>query len=570
MSPGGEGGAPEGDPRLRLHWLLICAAALLMMAPELFAGLGLSDSLRYNIVWTDQFTDLFRSGELYPRWLPRSWDGLGSPTFYFYPPLFFWVGGALDALSLGRLEGAAVVSLSSAVVLAASGLAMRTWLAEQAAARAALIGALAYMAMPYHLYDIYGRGALAEATAYAFLPLIALSVWRMARGNAGYISLLAVSYGGLILSHLPTALLASLFLIPAYTFFAALHSERPLLVITRALAGGILGLGIAAAYLLPALSLTGHVSASALFGPFYDPANWFFWRPRAWPRGGPMLLIVPVTLTLLSLAAASAWHVRHGRNREALFWAGITFAAVIMVSGALPFLWRLPFLSQVQFPFRMLVIGEFALVTCLAISRPRLRSPLTFLGAVPAAVAISTAAGMIQFQTKEAGKSLVKAAEIRAGYRDAPEYLPAGRPIAINAEGAPDAEKIVLPKLSLAQASIPSAQVAATERRDGGMDIALTSPSATVVSVRRFYFPHWKVTTGSGSTAVTRASPEQLLSWQAPAGRSHYRVSAGAAPTEALGLWISIGSLLLTLVTAILLFRRQMRHGVKDIFTFRD
>lgn len=269
-----------------------------------------------------------------------------------------------------------------------------------------------------------------------------------------------------------------------------------------------------------------------------------------------MLLVVPVTLASLLLAAASAWHLRHARNAEAMFWAGMTLIAVIIISGALPFLWKLPFLSQVQFPFRLLVIGEFALVSCLTMSRPPLRSPLAFLGAVPSAVAITTAIGMISHQAGEAPRSRSKAAEIRADYRDAPEYLPAGQPIATNGEGAPDAERIVLPEVALAHASSPRARLRATEHYDGGMDVAVTSPTATSITVGRFYFPHWRVTSGAGSAPVLRASPERLLSWEVPAGRSRYRVTSGAAPTQRLGLGISLCSLLLTILAAVLLCRR--------------
>jgi uncharacterized membrane protein len=174
----GAGRAPFRYPRL-----LIAGVALMAMLPELIVGLSISDSMRYNIVWTDQFTQLFRAGDLYPRWLPQSWDGLGSPAFYFYPPLFFWAASLADVATLGLLETGRVASLASLALLAVSGLAMHAWLRSFVSPRPALIGALAYMLAPYHLYDIYGRGALAEVTSYAWLPLIMLAIRRIGEGR---------------------------------------------------------------------------------------------------------------------------------------------------------------------------------------------------------------------------------------------------------------------------------------------------------------------------------------------------------------------------------------------------
>src|SRR4051794_8364519 len=83
--------------------LLILLVAVVAMAPELALGLTVSDSFRYNLLWPEQFATLFRDGHLYPRWLPLAWGGLGNPTFYFYPPSFFWVAAAIDTVTLGAL-----------------------------------------------------------------------------------------------------------------------------------------------------------------------------------------------------------------------------------------------------------------------------------------------------------------------------------------------------------------------------------------------------------------------------------------------------------------------------------
>ncbi|MBS0524112.1 MAG: integral membrane-like protein, partial [Proteobacteria bacterium] len=237
---------------MRRPAIVLLLVAALLIAPSLVTGVLLTHSSAHNLLWAGQFAEQFRAGVLYPRWMPDSFDGLGGPAFYFYPPLTFWLD-ALASLVAFDLPVPYRLGLLSLAVLWCSGLAMHAWLRTVTGRPlVALIGAIAYMAAPYHLLDHYMRGALAEFTAYAVLPLVLLSVARAAG------PMLALSYAALLLAHLPTALLASVTILPAYAVFRATRLEtgreaRDFLW-TRAL-GALLGVGLAALYLAPALSL---------------------------------------------------------------------------------------------------------------------------------------------------------------------------------------------------------------------------------------------------------------------------------------------------------------------------
>ena len=43
--------------------------------------------------WLEQFTRLYAGGLAYPRWMSASNGGFGSATFYFYPPLLYFLAG---------------------------------------------------------------------------------------------------------------------------------------------------------------------------------------------------------------------------------------------------------------------------------------------------------------------------------------------------------------------------------------------------------------------------------------------------------------------------------------------
>src|SRR5207302_65715 len=316
------------------------------------------------------------------------------------------------------------------LVLAASGLTMHAWLRAHVAPLRALLGAFAYMVAPYHLYDIYTRGALAEAAAYASVPLVALALTRLRAGRAQALPLLAIGYGALLLTHLPSALLVTVFLIAPYVVFEAVDAERRVRFIGLALAGGLLGIGLAAIYLVPALGLLPYASADALSASFYRPENWFFWHVNAGPFGGRMMLIIPVSAAALLLAGAAGVARRRNASREALFWVALAVVLVILIAGVVPPIWKLPGLALVQFPWRALVLVEFSVVTALAITGPPLRKPLVLAGAASLAVAYSVL-GMLMAHVigRTWNEQASAATAIRRDYADAPEYLPAGTSI---------------------------------------------------------------------------------------------------------------------------------------------
>ena len=83
------------------------------------------------------------------------------------------------------------------------------------------------MAAPYHLLDHYYRGAFAELAAYVVLPLLALSIRRIAEGRRLAPRPFALAYAALPMSHLPTALLISLTALPLYVLYLGWSSARP-------------------------------------------------------------------------------------------------------------------------------------------------------------------------------------------------------------------------------------------------------------------------------------------------------------------------------------------------------
>lgn len=443
--------------------LLIMAAALILMIPARMAAPLDGDSFWIDIVWADQFSAQLREGTLYPRWMPHAHGGLGAPVFYFYPPLAFYVTGLFSLLGVSTY-GSVIAAFAAALV--ASGIAMYYWL--KGWTRHPLFGALLYMAAPYHLVDFYTRAALAEFCAYALVPLVALGIRRAARnGRFGW---LALSYAALIMTHLPAALLTTIFFVLPYCLYLSLREIRsfgPLLL------GGISGVGLAAIYVVPMLALQQHVAIDTMMiRPNFQAVNWSLLTPNLWPAMAGVQLMILLTGSLVFAAI-----ILVTKRRDPWAWAVIIYAIIIL--GLIPGLWSVPLLAKVQFPWRMLMLAEFVAVTALA--RARLNPVLMALAIIPL-LTLST----MMLPTKPSGKVGVLD-KVSAIYPDVVEYLPKGTPY-IDEEYSPWA-------LDLA--------------RRHPRDVAVGGD----VIAADFYFPAWQVSC-NGRRVATRPDPAtKLLRW---------------------------------------------------------
>jgi hypothetical protein len=520
--------------------LLLAGAAALLLLPSLLLGTMISHSAPQNLTWAAQFAEQFRSGVLYPRWMPDSFDGLGGPAFYFYPPLPFWIDALVSVVTVNLLPVAWRLSITWFVFLWASGVSMHAWIRSQTGdARIALWGALAYMTAPYHLFDHYTRGALAEFAAYAFVPLGLLFLRRPIP--------LALSFAALLLSHLPTALLVSVAILAPYAVFV-LRTPRDLV---RAATGAALGIGLAAAYLVPALTLQSWISADQLWTSFYLARRWLLLPSGTWPDPDTMK-IVAMLAAAYALAAAGVL-VFFRRRPNAAMWAALALVGLALMSGIVPWVWDVPLLAKVQFPWRLLLAVEFAVVSAVSFAAVGGLGRAGLYTIAVAFVFLIPAAGMIVGDIGERIAYTRSGAPLQS--QDAKEYEPYGFPLS----ASPTYAQLGLEPL----AGTPPVACAPTPRacraeagRFGAMAIEVDGDAATEVVVRRFFFPAWRL---EPAAAVAPKPPFQLVSFTAAPGRHSFRLERGTLPAEQWGWAISAVSLLLLLAGAVFSARSNSR-----------
>jgi hypothetical protein len=543
--------------RGRAALVLLVAAALLLL-PSLAVGTLVSHNAHNNLSWAKQFADQFRAGILYPRWLPESFDGLGVPGLYFYPPIAFWADALLSAATFNLLSVSYRLALSALLLLWASGLAMRAWLgAEAVSPRVALVGAVAYMAAPYHLLDHYWRGAYAEFAAYVVLPLLMLAVRHVAERRRFSLIFLAVAYAALPMTHLPTALLISLTALPMYVLYRAwqLGAAQPALgFLGRCAVAGVLGLGLAAIYLVPALTLQDWLLADTLWSGYFDVENWFLLAPHRWPRPTDMMWAISsfaaaYAFAAIGVVALVARRLVPGQWRsETAFWSLIALACLLLVAGAVPWFWQLPFVSKVQFPWRMMIVVEFAAISALCTVPwpvPRRTVAYIFIAAV---IVLLPGLG-------EMGERLLRRTTKAVAQKEEPvdlrQFLPAGFPLKLDV-GSGDRSLGPVEDAPIIACTPQPRTCHASEEPFGGLRVDIDAEMPTDVVLRRFYFPFWQL---EPARPISASDPLRLVSFTASPGRAVYRLKRAVVPAEKAG-WLISGASLILLLGATALGRR--------------
>ena len=321
------------------------------MSPSFYFGHILGHSSALNANWASGFAEQLQLGEYYPRWLPAMTGGGGSPVFYFYGPLPFYISAPFIIL-FGNAPLA--LAIASTILLIMSGFASYLLNRQYASPNAALIGSIIYMMMPYHFaYDIWARSAFGEQAAFVFMPLAAASILRLERDNRAIIYL-ALSFAGLVFSHAPSTILFAPVLI-FLGLWSSIH-QKNYLIILKSLLSAALAFGIVAVYLLPAVSLLNMVQQTQWATFEIDHALAFTLEASANVYFYPIWVATAFLGLIIYLTFRSAQALPN-----ALPWILISFVVIIANTGLFAPIWRnAGFFKTVQFPWRALSIMDMA------------------------------------------------------------------------------------------------------------------------------------------------------------------------------------------------------------------
>jgi hypothetical protein len=575
--------------------LIVCAGILLTLPALLFSVPPLGDDWVIHSLWYTQFSGQLWAGDIYPRWLMDMNAGLGSPAFFYYPPIPYFITSLFRPFFWNDAHGLHQIGASAALSLIISGLCAYLWLRDLSGRGAATVAAVLYMAMPYHLAaDLYARCAFAEFWAFAWMPLVLYFTGRAARGEGRAVAGVAVGYALLVMTHLPTTLIFS----PVPLCYAAVTAERQkrikALVVTAC--GMALGIGLSAVYLLPAMTMQQFVFLDRMKSGYFSYANWLlFSESSMWLRDRPEMF--PLVLDML-VVVCLAFFISRSRGetvaaRVNRFWLVVAALSVFMMTAASKPVWEvLTILQRVQYTWRFnsLVCVAAAALSAAAVKAVKERGEdftrgklkvLLSLAVFCVAVWVPATAweiySSLPFRSAD-GVTVADNNEIISLRRDAPEYRTVWNKSAAALDWNRSADidswdevlneefESFLRKAGDAGAGLPRVRVTDGDGdvtvegwSPGVITLRVRSPKGVSVDVSQFYFPGWKADTPDedANIAVVPSEPEGFIKLLVPGGEHRIVLRLEPSRSESAGRLISLAALLLTLLLFFLTRRRS-------------
>jgi hypothetical protein len=523
-----------------------------------------------------QLEKCFQDGQFPCRWVPDLGYGYGYPLFNFYPPLPYFVGQVFRSLGFSFIVS---VKLTSVVQFILANLFMFILANSLFGPVGGFMASLFYTYAPYHALNIYVRGAMNEAWAAVFFPLIFYFSRRLIlKTNLSDFLGLSFAFTGLLLSHNPMVLTFTPFFLIWCLFNYAVRFTKFNLTqlrqnITTPLVlflSGCLSLGLAAFFTLPVLLETKYVQIETMFSNYFDFSAHFtslnqlfisnFWGDGAsvWGQDDRMSFMVGYLHWLLPLFIILAslyllFKTKLESNFRSLLYLTLIlitfgFLAAFMTHQRSVFIWLLlkP-LQKIQFPWRFLNHTSFFLslstgIIPLILSKfKKLSSPKVYYSFLSLLVITllglnlnyfhPVVSGPITDSQKLSGQAWVN--QVTAGIYD---YLPKGASKAPQSAAANLVDTISPPK---------AANIVSSKKGTDWLLFNTQVNQTAKFTLAQFYFPNFKLFDNFQPLAFAVEPELGRISFSLEPGDHQIYLKLYNTPIRRLANLLSLGSWLL-------------------------
>jgi len=348
---------------------LIVFLSLPLVWPLLQSGFFTTHDGLWAVVRQGAMHRALMAGHFPVRWAGSLNFGYGYPLFLFTYPLPYYLGEIFNLLGFGLVGS---VKLLFALSVFFSGMGM-FWLGKRLWGNwGGLLSSVLYLYAPFRLVDLYVRGSLGESLAFVFYPWLLLAFLEISQGKKIWMVWGALLSGGLILTHNVSALLFFPFLMVFLIFeISRLSKSKKLIAGRNSLIAIILGFGLAAFFLLPALLEKGNIALSQM--SLADTSRHFVSLKQlvlpSWGYGNPgeqnAFSFQLGWVHLLGLGVGIMLWLKGKHRKESYRFAFLigSLLALLMLALPISFLfWRyMPLFSEIDFPWRVLGPASFFL-----------------------------------------------------------------------------------------------------------------------------------------------------------------------------------------------------------------
>jgi hypothetical protein len=531
----------KADLDWRLALILLAAASAVSLFFGIFGFPVVGHDANVHLNWLDQFTRLREQSVNYPRWLPISFGGFGAATFYFYPPLPYWLASFFHSIYAMSPSGL----YNTLITLASIASVFTIWylLRQYSSNRLTIVAcSLAYSFIAYRFADAFVRDALGEQWALVFLPLIFLRF----EDRFQRIVMIAIGWSGLFLTNIPTAFIAA---ISAAIIILLDPSRRRKKEIFDYAISLIFALAISANYLLPAFALRNLIQSQHLWDTHFVSTG-FAILDLLQGQPGWLKTLAGVTLLAGIVCVIATWRDRKFTTRGWFCTAIVAILIQIPIAGSW---WHsaIPF-GVIQFSWRWNGVLLLA-IAVMSVSSKRTAMPLVLMG-----LAAITLVG----QARIANEFFLHPKLPFDRYRnDAPEYSPRWAPANAAEIRAIAWAHIDDPPATLLGFTFPGDSVHFISQTPTERLFNVQLSRATPTRFHLFYWPYWKGFRGNDTIGL-QPDAYGFATAQLPAGSYEIRLALVRSPYETAGAIISYFGL--AILVGILIWI-SVRYRIENI-----
>ncbi len=546
---------------LTLLLLALLAALPLWTGPGIVNTRGGGDS-PFLFFRVHQLVANLREGVFPARWMPDAAYGLGYPFFNYYASLPYYLAALFNLIGFDLLVSIKLVQTLGFVFAAG---AMLHWADRHVKTRSvSWLIAVAYTVAPYHLINVYVRGdSLSEFYAFIFYPLILWSIDRVFESPRSF-GWLALSYGGLIVTHNVSALIFSPF---ALLYVASLlfksKIENLKSKMGAVLIGFVFAFALSAWFWLPALGEANLVQLDNQTTGYFNYAEHFRGANLVQNSLGfdyaitvdaqsntpfAMGFVQAIATAAGLLAALITWRRSSDKPFRAFALIGLLIATLMITPLSKPLWDTLPLLPLTQFPWRFLSIQAFFgamvigyLASCILHSTLRLTLSFIFGLTLVASVLLPLHPDYLPIRADEitpARLQLYEAFTGNIGTTIRAEYLPRTmlpRPYT----GPQIKEPSAMPLTAIVSGGVATSTQLERHTARQIWTAKVNSDQATLI-IPITYWPGWTAAIDGQTVPIGPAPDLGTIQIEVPRGEHHIDLQLGRTPLEQASEWLSL------------------------------